>query len=145
MLCAEHQGQNGKDTAACSYVQNLRLGCNELSKLSDTKLGGLMHSCSEGSARINMQYQLILVRGLYILPGRDHQDIINVELMEVLLPVVDPIDILCLIYSHAAFSDIHKLLQIFQLLFYGSQYAFHICALSVYLQAAILLLFYKEA
>ena len=41
-------------------------------------------------------------------PGRNHKYIINPELMEVLFPVVDPVDILCLVNGDGSLTQICK-------------------------------------
>ena len=42
-----------------------------------------------------------------LFPGRNDQDIIDPELMEILLPVVDPVNILCLFHRDSSFPDIY--------------------------------------
>ena len=66
-----------------------------------------MHPRAERGSRINMDDQLVLVLRLYILPGRDDQDIIHIELMEILLPVIYPVHILCLRFFDQALAYIH--------------------------------------
>ena len=46
-----------------------------------------------------------------ILPGRNYQNIINKELVEILLPVVDPVYILCDIYRNSSITYIRKALK----------------------------------
>jgi len=75
-----------------------------------------MHSCSKCRTRINMDDHFILIGRLYILPGRDDEDIIHIELMKILLPVIHPVYILCLGFFNLAGSDIYisrHLLQFF--------------------------------
>ena len=55
-----------------------------------------MHSCSECSPRIDMDHHFITVFRLYFLPGWDDQNVIHIELMKILLPVIYPVHILCL-------------------------------------------------
>ena len=52
-----------------------------------------MHTGAKRSARIDVYNHLILIFRLHILPGRDDQNIIYVELMEIFLPVIDPVHI----------------------------------------------------
>ena len=68
-----------------------------------------MHAGAECRAGIDMEHHFIGVFRFDIFPGRDDQDVINIELMEILFPVVDPVNVLCLIYYDGTFSDIHKL------------------------------------
>ena len=53
-----------------------------------------MHTGAKGRTRINMNNHLVLILSLYFLPGRNDQNIIHIKLMEILLPVVDPVLIL---------------------------------------------------
>ena len=107
MFCPEFQCQHSKNTTSASYIKNLRLLRHVLSDLPDTKLGCLMHSCSKCRTRINMDDHFILIGRLYILPGRDDEDIIHIELMKILLPVIDPVHILRLGFFNRAFTDVH--------------------------------------
>lgn len=50
-----------------------------------------MHACPERSAGIYGSLDFIAVFFLYLFPGRDDENIIDVELVEILLPVVDPV------------------------------------------------------
>ena len=65
-----------------------------------------MHSGSKRCAGINMQNHLVLILRLHLFPGRNNQYIVNRELMKILLPVVDPVDILRFFNRDCAFSDI---------------------------------------
>ena len=53
-----------------------------------------MHTGAKGRTRINMNNHLVLILRLYLLPGRNDQNIIHIKLMEILLPVVNPVLIL---------------------------------------------------
>ena len=68
-----------------------------------------MHTGAECSTGINMKHHFIGVFRFDIFPGRNDQDIINIKLMEILLPVVDPVNILGLVHDNGTFSDIHEL------------------------------------
>ena len=65
-----------------------------------------MHSGSKCRTGINMQNHLVLIRFLHLFPGRNDQYIINRELMKILLPVVDPVDVFRFFNGNRAFSDI---------------------------------------
>ena len=68
-----------------------------------------MHPGTERRAGIDMEHHFIGILRLDIFPGRDDQDVINIELMEILLPVIDPVNVLRLIHDDGTFSNIHKL------------------------------------
>ena len=74
-----------------------------------------MHTGSERRARINVQDHLSLILRFDFLPGRNYQKIVDVKLMEILLPIVDPVDILGFIYRNAAFPDLTEHAQTIQL------------------------------
>ena len=67
-----------------------------------------MHSGPESSARIDVDNHLPLILRFHLLPGRNNQDIIHIELMEILLPVVDPIYVLSLGFLNSTWTQIHK-------------------------------------
>ena len=73
-----------------------------------------MHTGSKSSTRINVKDHFILIFCLYFFPGRYDQDIIYIELMEILFPVVDPVLIFCLGFFDGSFSDVHKISQVVQ-------------------------------
>ena len=58
-----------------------------------------------------MEHQPALILWLCLFPGRNDQNIIYGKLVEILLPVVNPVDILSFVHADGSFSDIHKLLQ----------------------------------
>ena len=66
-----------------------------------------MHSRTEGSTRINMDHHLVLIFRFYIFPGRYNQNIIYIELMKILLPVIYPVHIFCLGLLDHALAHIH--------------------------------------
>ena len=65
-----------------------------------------------------MDHQLIAVFFLYLFPGRDDENIIDVELVEILLPVVDPVHILRLGFLDHARSYIQISAHLIQFLPY---------------------------
>ena len=104
-----------------------------------------MHTGSECGAGIDVEYHFFPVVRLDVLPGGDHKNIVDVELMEILLPVVDPVDILGLVDGHAAFTDVDEHAKLLQLILYTLQNRFHSGRLSRHLQTAVLLLLHEEA
>ena len=73
-----------------------------------------MHTCSERCTRINVNDHLVAVLWLYIFPGWDYKNVVYIELMEVLLPVVDPVYIFRLRFLDGALPNIKKCAHIFQ-------------------------------
>ena len=73
-----------------------------------------MHAGPESCSGIDVEDQpgLLLMSVLHdrfgFFPGRNHKYIINPELMEVLFPVVDPVDILCLVNGDGSLTQICK-------------------------------------
>ena len=55
-----------------------------------------MHTGSKGCARIDMNDHFALIFRFHLLPGRNDENIIHIELMKILFPVVDPVLIFCL-------------------------------------------------
>ena len=104
-----------------------------------------MHTCSKSSARINMDDHPVLILFLNSLPGRYDQDIIHIKLLKILFPVIDPINIFCLIHSNRTFSDIQKISETFQFLIYHGKYLFFCNFFSIYQQFSSLCLFYEKA
>ena len=145
MFCTEHQGQNRQNTASGTHIQKFCLRGDELAQLSDAQLSGLMHTGSKRSAGIDMKHHAVIILRCHVLPRRDYQNIINIELMEVLLPVIDPVDIFGLIHCDAAFSDIHEPAQFLQLLFHITNNGLYIRRLSLHFQGTVFFFFYKEA
>ena len=105
--CPELQRQHTQDTAPAAHIQNLCLRSHIFAQLTDAKLRGLMHARAKCSTRIDVDHKFVAVFRLNILPGWNDQDIIHIELMEILLPVVHPVDVLCLGLLYDAFSHIH--------------------------------------
>ena len=68
-----------------------------------------MHAGAKCRTGIDMKHHLVSIFRFDIFPGRDHQDIIDIELVEILFPVVDPVNVLRLIYHNRSLADIHKL------------------------------------
>ena len=68
-----------------------------------------MHTRTESSTRINVQNLLIPVCFAHLFPGRNDQQVIYGKLVKILLPIIDPVNIHCLIQRDGACPDIHKL------------------------------------
>ena len=77
-----------------------------------------MHTGSKGSARIDMNDHFALIFRFHLLPGRNDENIIHIELMKILFPVVDPVLIFCFGSRDRALTDIHKVSEIIQLCLY---------------------------
>ena len=73
-----------------------------------------MHTCSERCTRINVNDHLVAVLRLYFFPGWDYKNVVYIELMEVLLPVVDPVYIFRLRFLNGTLPNIKKCTHIFQ-------------------------------
>ena len=73
-----------------------------------------MHSRPKRGSRIDMDHQFILILRFHLLPGRDHQDIIYIELMEILLPVIHPVYVLGLGFLNRTFADVQVTSHLFQ-------------------------------
>ena len=105
-----------------------------------------MHTGAEGCAGIDMEYERgLLIRDLRLLPGGDSQDIVDPELVEVLLPVVDPVQVLCLFNGDGSLADIGEGAQHCHFL---QNVGFHFIGrpgLIVYQNAPVLCLFQEEA
>ena len=89
-----HQRDYRENPAACPHIKQLGLRRDILFELADTKLCRLMHSCSKCRSRINMKNFLVPVLWADLLPRWYHQQVINIELVKKLLPVVNPVNIL---------------------------------------------------
>ena len=113
--CSEHQRKNPQDSAAGAHIQKHGFRRHKLFQLPDAKLCCLMHPRPEGRTRINMKDHLVLIRFLHLFPGRDNKEIINIKLVKILLPVIDPVDILRLVHGNASFSDVAEYPQLLQL------------------------------
>ena len=61
-----------------------------------------------------MKDQLVLILRTYLLPGRHDQDIVHIELVEIFLPVVDPVFVLGFGDFDRPLPDIHKFPQAVQ-------------------------------
>ena len=145
MMNTIHQRYDREDSTAGSYIQKFRFRCNILLELTNTQLCCLMHTCSESCSRINVQYLLILIFRFHFFPGRDNQQIIYIELVKILLPVIDPVNIFCFRYHNRAFSNIQEGFQILQLSLHTCHYRICIYGLSKKLHRSIFFFFYKEA
>ena len=85
-----------------------------------------MHTRAKSGARVNMDHRAALILRSDLLPGRNDQQIVHVKLLEILLPVVDPVLILCLRRRNAGLSDIHELAQLLQRLLHPGKDRIHV-------------------
>ena len=104
-----------------------------------------MHARTECRSRIDMKDHLIPVLFLHFFPGRNHQYVVNIKLVEIFLPVIDPVDILRLVHRYRTLADIHKRAQVFQFLFHLPENLFRRNAFSVHLQHSAVFFFHKKA
>ena len=145
-LDAEHEGQNGQNSAAGADVQHDCVRRQVLSDLADAELCGLMHAGAESCAGIDVEDQRgLLICDLRLLPGGNGQNIVDPELMEVLLPVVDPVQVLGFFNGDGPLADIGVGAQHGQFL---QNVGFHLIGrpgLVVYEHMSVLCLFQKEA
>ena len=74
-----------------------------------------MHTGTKCRTRIDVENHLVLILRLYLFPWWNHEQIINIELMEKLLPVIDPVNILRLRNHDGSLTDIHKVAKVIQL------------------------------
>ncbi len=106
-----------------------------------------MGTGSKGGSRINVKGQgRLLIAGKRLLPGRNHQNVIDSELVEELLPIVHPVDILCFFNGHGAVTDHIAVLA--QLLYFGLDSCLDFLRsflLIIDQKVSILCLFHKEA
>ena len=115
MRCAQLQSHDGQNTAAGTHVEDLHTRFHIFFQFTDDQLCGLMHTCTEGCTRIDMDDHAVFILWLYLFPGRNNEDIVHIELLEELLPVVDPVLVLGLARGDRTVTDIHKLSQLIQL------------------------------
>ena len=78
-----------------------------------------------------MDHQLAFILFFHLLPGGDYQNIIDIELVEILLPVIYPVHVLCLGFLYGALSHVHVGAHLLQLFLYLSQ---HFCRILFFLQ-----------
>ena len=86
----------------------------------------------------------LFVGDLRLLPGRNCQNIVDPELVEILLPVVDPVDVFGLLDGHRAVSDLGISPELSQFLQDGSLHLFGRLGLIVYKDSAVFCLLQKE-
>ena len=55
---------------------------------------------------------LMRIQSSFPLMGRHDKDIIYIELVEILFPVINPVLVLCLRFFNGSFPDVHKILQV---------------------------------
>ena len=61
---------------------------------------------------------VIRILRLYLFPGRNDQNVIDIKLMEILFPVVDPVLVLSLTFLDGTLTDIHKAAELLKSLVY---------------------------
>ena len=67
----------------------------------------LVHAGSERRAGVDVKHQRgLLIGDLRLLPGWDRQNVLDPELVKILLPVVDPVQVLGLLDRDRSLSDI---------------------------------------
>ena len=144
---AIHKRDNRENAAARPHIQKFRIGRHILFNLSDTKSRRLVHTCAEGCTRVNVQNLLIPVLLLHFLPRGNHEKIIYVKLMEILLPVIDPVNILSFGHRDSPVSDIHELTNLLQSLPDPCEYSLFVRTLrhSAQIKRTIFPLLHKEA
>ncbi len=81
-----------------------------------------MHPCAERRPRINMDDHLILILRRNLLPGRNDQHIVNGKLIKILLPVINPVHILCLGLFNLCLSHVHISPDLRKLLLYSGKH-----------------------
>ena len=62
-----------------------------------------------------MNNHLILIFLFHLFPGRNDQDIIHIKLLKILLPVINPVNIFCLIHENTSFSNLTEHSETIQL------------------------------
>ena len=144
-LNAEHQGQNSEDPAARAHIEHHRLRRQVFADLADAELCGLMHAGPECSSGIDVEDQRrLLIGDLRLLPGRDRQDVVDPELVEILFPVVDPVHILGLLDGDSALAHIRVCAQHGHLLKDGAPHLFGRHGLLIHKDFAVLRLLQEE-
>ena len=114
MSSSQLQGHDPQDPASGSHVKDLVPFFYVFLQLADHQLGRLVHAGSERGSRIDVKDHLVLIFRLHFLPGGDDQNIVHIKLMEIFLPVIDPVFIFRTGFLNASLSDIHKGTQFFQ-------------------------------
>ena len=114
MSRSQLQGNNRKDAAARPHIQKSGFGGYIFFQLTDAQLRRLMHAGAEGRSGVNVKNHLVPVLILHLLPGRNDQNIINVELFKVLFPVIDPVRVLGLGNFQRSRADVAELAQFIQ-------------------------------
>ena len=104
-----------------------------------------MHTRAECRARINVQNLLIPVFLLHFLPRGNHEKIVYVKLVEILFPVIDPVDILRLGHRDGSFPDAHKQADLRQRLLNSQKHALFVRLLSAEVKHPALLFLHEKA
>ena len=145
-LDAEHQRQDSEDAAPGPHIQHHCLGCQVLADLADAELRRLVHAGPECRTGIDMKdKRRLFVRDFRLLPRGNRKNVVDPELMEILLPVVDPVQILGLLYSDCSIADVAIGPHLRKLLFDRSLDFFRCPGLIVYEDMPILSLLKEEA
>lgn len=106
MRCAEHQGQNGEDAAAGADIEDAVALLQMPSQGTDAELRGLMGAGAKGGAGVDAEGVFSGCGILIFLPGREDEDVVDVELVEELLPVVLPVGVVHDVDGNRAVADI---------------------------------------
>ena len=107
MRSAQLESDISKNTASGSIIQHLGVFCHKFLQLTDYQLGSLVHTSSKSCTWINVKDHLIFIFFLHFFPGWNNKNVIYIELMEIFLPVIDPVFVLCLGFCDGTFADIH--------------------------------------
>ena len=78
-----------------------------------------MHTGTKSCAWIYMQYFFVTVFRFDFLPGWGDQQVTDGELVKILFPVIDPVDVLGFVHFYCAGTDVHPLFQLIQGLLNG--------------------------
>ena len=144
MFRPHFQCNDRKDTTSGSHIEKFCLRCYIFFQLTDTQLCSLMHTGSEGSARIDMNDHFVFVFFFYFFPGRNDQDIIHIKLFEIFFPVVDPVNVFRLVNCDTSFSDLAEHPQRFQFFFHLGKNLFFGLFFSIYRKSSVFCLFHKK-
>ena len=143
---SQHQCQNSEDPASGPHIQHIRLRRQVFPDLADTELRRLMHASPEGCAGIDVEDQCrLFVCDLRFFPGRDRQYVVDPELMEILFPVVDPVQVLRLLDDDRALTDLRIGPQHRELIEDLGLHLFRCLGLVVHKDMPVLSLLQKEA
>ena len=92
MSSAQLQSYNSKNNRIPVPTSSI-LGClcHKFLQLTNYQLGCLVHTSSKSCTWINVKDHLIFIFFLHFFPGWNNKNVIYIELMEIFLPVIDPV------------------------------------------------------